>query len=173
VSLFVAAWPTEDIRRELTGLNITAVTPELRWVSPEDWHVTLAFLGSVPDDEHDQLAEVLRSIGASEARCDAVLGPETSLLGRHVLCVPVGGLDGLANVVRRATARFNRSPDHGRPFVGHLTLARSRRREAIPAVAAGMAVSSQWLVSQICLVSSTAGRHSARYTSIAIAAIEG
>jgi RNA 2',3'-cyclic 3'-phosphodiesterase len=171
--LFVAVWPTEKVLRDLSDvMAASTITPELRWVQRRDCHVTLAFLGSVPDDEHDQLTEVLQGIATSGLRCTAVLGPETSLLGPRVLQVPVTGLDDLADAVGRCTAPFNRSKDHARLFVGHLTLARARKGRPIPATATGLAVSSAWPVSEIRLVSSTGGPQGPRYTPTAFVALD-
>ncbi len=171
--LFVAVWPAEPVRRALSGARPTAATPDLRWVPPVNWHVTLAFLGDVPDDEHDELVEALRSIGASMPPCTAILGPETSVLGSQVLCVPVTGLDELASTVRACTAPFNRSSDRVEAFLGHLTLARTRRGRSVPRVATGVPICSAWPVSEIQLVSSTAGRQGAEYSPVALVSLDG
>jgi len=173
VRLFAGVWPTEPVLSALSDAGPWSSTPELRWVPPENWHVTLAFLGSVPDDEHDELVSALRSIGPSASPCTAMLGPETSVLGAHVLCVPVTGLDELASAVRRSTAPFNRSPDRDEPFVGHLTLARARRGRSVPRALIGVQVSSPWPVSEIRLVSSTTGARGAQYSPTAFVALDG
>jgi 2'-5' RNA ligase len=173
VRLFVAVWPAEPVLRILSGARPTEATPGLRWIPPVNWHVTLAFLGDVPDDEHDQLVGALRSIGASMPPCTATLGPETSVLGSQVLCVPVSGLDELAGTVRACTAPFNRSSDREEAFFGHLTLARTRRGRAIPRVATAVPICSAWPVSEIQLVSSTAGRQGAEYSPVALVALDG
>jgi 2'-5' RNA ligase len=171
--LFVAAWPAEPVLSILSGARPTVPTPGLRWVPPVKMHVTLAFLGDVPDDEHDQLAKALRSIGAATPHCTAVLGPETSVLGSRVLCVPVTGLDHLAATVRSSTAPFNRSSDREEAFFGHLTLARTRRGRSVPPVATGVSVCSAWPVSEIRLVSSTVGREGAEYSPMALVTLDG
>ena len=131
--LFVAAWPAESALGALADVRPITETPDLRWVPPVNWHVTLAFLGSVPDDEHDELVEALRSIGRSAPRCAAILGPETSVLGTRVLCVPVGGLGELALMVRECTAPFNRPVgSSGRDRrAGRLGMARDRDQAGV------------------------------------------
>jgi 2'-5' RNA ligase len=171
--LFVAAWPAESALGALADVRPITETPDLRWVPPVNWHVTLAFLGSVPDDEHDELVEALRSIGRLAPPCAAILGPETTVLGTRVLCVPVGGLGELALMVRECTAPFNRSKDREESFVGHLTLARANRGRSVPLVATGVPVSSVWPVTEIRLVSSTTRPDGAEYSQTALVALDG
>jgi 2'-5' RNA ligase len=93
-------------------------------VPPEQWHVTLRFLGRVDP------AEVLVALSsAALPRAEAQLGPRVARLGPGALVLPVSGLGGLAAAVRAATARIGDPPDR-REFTGHLTLARLRRGSA-------------------------------------------
>jgi 2'-5' RNA ligase len=158
------------------------MTADLRWVRPENWHVTLAFLGSVPDDELDALAAELRSIQSQGLRCAASLGPHTSTMGRSVLCLPTTGLDELAGAVRESTGPFSRAPDRDRPFAGHLTLARARRGRAVPDHAVGLPVSAggidgpvsmTWPVSEVRLVVSEEGRRGPEYSPLVLVALVG
>jgi len=119
--LFVAAWPTPDVRSALEALPRPA-EPGVRWVPPEQWHVTLRFLGEADPGE---VAEALGALRTDPAT--ATLGPAVSRLGRAVICVPVHGLEGLAAAVTTATGQVGEPPDP-RPFTGHLTLARLGRR---------------------------------------------
>ena len=171
--MFVAVWPTESVLSVLSGATLTSRTPELRWVPPTNWHVTLAFLGFVPDDEHHELVAALRSITPSASPCIATLGPETLVLGGHVLCVPVSGLDELARAVREYSAPFSRSADRDESFVGHLTLGRARRGRAVPHVVTGVAISTAWSVTEFRLVSSTTGPRGAEYSPTAFVRLDG
>lgn len=180
--LFVAVWPTDQVRDRLAEAIEALLTDELRWVKPENWHVTLAFLGSVPDDELDALVAVLRSIQAQALRCDAALGTHTSTIGRSVLCLPTSGLDELAGAVRESTGPFSRAPDRDRPFAGHLTLARTRRGRAVPGLAVGRPISAlgigapvsmTWPVSEVRLVASEEGREGTEYSPQAFVALAG
>jgi 2'-5' RNA ligase len=180
--LFVAVWPTDQVRDRLAGAIAAQETADLRWVKPENWHVTLAFLGSVPDDELDALAADLRSIQSQGLRCAASLGTHTATMGRSVLCLPTTGLDELARAVRESTGPFSRASDRDRPFAGHLTLARARRSRAVPdhavglavsTVGSGVAVSMTWLVSEVRLVVSEEGRQGTEYSPLAFVALAG
>jgi RNA 2',3'-cyclic 3'-phosphodiesterase len=164
VSVFVAAWPDETAVEALSGQLVQSLSGELRWVRPQDWHVTLAFLGSVPDDDVSGLVDALRSVSPSVLPATATMGPRTEVLGRGVLCLPVSGLDEIASSVREATGPFNRSSDWGRQFFGHLTLARSIGRRRIPRAVAGESIVVGWGVSEVRLVSSEVTSHGSRYT---------
>jgi 2'-5' RNA ligase len=131
--------------------------PGLRWTSPEQWHVTLRFLGSCEVDE------VLPAFSALSFPAGAVatLGPATERLGRAVLHVPVAGVDGLATVASPLP-----SPEAGRPFRGHITLGRAGERADIrPFV--GVPIGGSWPVGEVALVESHLGRGPARYEVLA------
>ena len=156
--LFVAAMPdgsTVDRLREACGGWPRPKVAGLRWTGPDQWHVTLRFLGSIDPGE---AAAALDGLGwaAAEAR----LGPATALLGRGVLMVPVGGVDGLAGAVAAATVDLGDLLED-RPFTGHLTLARSRGR--VPAGWEGRPVAGAFPVAEVCLVRSETLPEGARY----------
>jgi 2'-5' RNA ligase len=140
---------------------------DLRWVDPCDWHVTLSFLGSVPDDDVDGVLEALRGAADSAVSTTATLGPSTTRLGRSVLCVPVEGLGPLADAIRLAVTPFDHSPDRDAPYVGHLTLARARRGGSIPEKLVGRQVAGAWSVSEFCLVASTTDQQGPHYSPLA------
>lgn len=139
--------------------------PEVRWTTPEQWHVTLRFLGDVPDlaavaGALTTVPERLRAHHGGLVRAE--LGPAAAWFpGRQVLQVPVAGLDVLAAVVAEALEPWCGPPD--RPFVGHLTLARTRGRARGPLALAGGAVAATWEVAEVALLSSHLAAEGARY----------
>ncbi|MGH9137229.1 MAG: RNA 2',3'-cyclic phosphodiesterase [Acidimicrobiales bacterium] len=160
--LFVAAWPSAEIVASLQALERPEV-PEVRWTTPDQWHVTLRFLGDVDDAAATAANEAVDSIEGGG--CRAVVGPATRRLNPSVLVVPVAGLDRVAVEVGRALAGLGgrRADDDRRRFSGHLTLARSARRRPLPKSLAGVAVAGDWPVEEITLVRSHLGRGPARY----------
>jgi 2'-5' RNA ligase len=126
----------------------------VRWVPPEQWHLTLRFLGEADEDVAARALEALRATPAT-----AVLGPRVSRLGRDVVCLPVAGLDALAAAVADATAAVGEPPD--RRFSGHLTLARLRRRAACGVT--GTAFRATFPVDHVALVRSTLDAGGARH----------
>lgn len=189
--LFVAVWPSPEAHAALAALP-RPVTPAVRWTTPDQWHVTLRFLGEVPDP--DPVAEALHrlasaatpsSTGAADpgpavagptdaAAADAgsadagpaEMGPATAWFpGRRVLQVPVAGLDALAAAVDDVldpSAR-PRSP----AFSGHVTVARARGRGRGPASLAGSPCSASWPVPEVTLVRSFPGGGGSRYEVLA------
>jgi 2'-5' RNA ligase len=144
--LFVAAPLPRDVRHDLAQRLPRPPEPGVRWVPEEQWHVTLRFLG---DADEAQALGALDDLRAQPAT--ATLGPRVSRLGRDVVCLPVVGLDHIAQEVRRATAHVGEPP--GRPFVGHLTLARLRDRNACGIT--GTSIVLSFPVHEVVLVRST------------------
>ena len=163
--LFVAVWPPPAIVAALAALPRPA-RPGVRWTAPEQWHVTLRFLGEVADPE-----PVVAALEGIEARaCEAVLGPAVRALGREVAVVPVAGLDEVAAAVVGATAHLGK-PAPDRPFLGHLTVARARRGGDVRAVT-GAEVTGSWTVGEVALVRSHLSSSGARYEDVAVVPLD-
>jgi 2'-5' RNA ligase len=164
--LFVAAWPSPEVRAALRSIARDE-RPGLRWTPEESWHVTLRFLGEVPDPEPviDALAAELPGRGARPA----TLAGRTALLG-SVLVVPVDGLRSLATLVRLATSRLG-EPPRPDPFEGHVTVARGGRPGVDPELA-GRPVDAaplSWPVDEVAIVRSVVGgaEPGSRYETLA------
>jgi RNA 2',3'-cyclic 3'-phosphodiesterase len=138
VRLFVAAYPPvaacDDLAARLAGLRVTGAAERgvnTRLARRETWHLTLAFLGEVPDDRAARAAPALKRVAAAW-RADP---PRLRLAGGGrfgrgrftVLWVGVSGdeqaLARLARLIRRELKR-DRLPCDDRPFKAHLTVAR-------------------------------------------------
>ena len=156
--LFVAVWPPEEVLDLLAALERPEVTG-LRWTRRDQWHVTLRFLGGVPDP-----APVVEALaGLHLLAADAVLGPAVDRFGRRIVHVPVAGLEAIAAGVVGATARLGQPPDD-RPFHGHITLARVADRAKVDLrPLTGRAINAEWRVDAICLVESRLSPAGARY----------
>lgn len=161
--LFVAVWPPPPIVDALVDLPRPEL-PGLRWTTPEQWHVTLRFIGSVAGEQRHRFDAAWDAL-VLPVSAQARMGPATAWFGRHVLHVPVGGLDELAATVRRATADVCETPG-ARPFAGHITLARAKDRGSQAAALAGLAgvvLRGSWDVDELTLVSSRTEPDGARY----------
>lgn len=154
--LFVSVPPPPELIDAIAALP----RPELgvRWTQPEQWHVTLRFLGEV--DGPDRVVDAL--VAADLRAAIATVGPHAAMLGRSVVQLPVEGLDDLAEGVVTATAGIGRPPEK-RPFRGHLTLARTKGRIDVPRAPAAGA----WNVHAIDVVRSHLRRTGARYETVA------
>jgi 2'-5' RNA ligase len=156
--LFVAAWPPPAVVSVLEGMERPDVAG-LRWTGPDQWHVTLRFMGSVPDVEP--------AVGAFDAieavAATARMGPATGRFGDRVIHVPVGGLEEVAAAVVAATGAVGEPPDE-RPFHGHITLARPRGRARVDLRRlTGTPLAAEWPVESVTLVSSSTLAGGARY----------
>jgi 2'-5' RNA ligase len=177
VRLFVAVWPDADVHRMLAELPVER-GPGLRPVRPEQWHVTLRFLGDVEPDLVPALLEALASVATTEPPVVARLGPTTAWFGRGtVLQVPVGGLDRLAHAVRDATVGLVPMTVPDEPFTGHLTLARGNRRHRLDARAraalGGLVATGTLNVDEVALVASEPTPAGHRYASLGTVPLVG
>ena len=165
--LFVAVWLPAEAVATVAALD-RPPAPALRWTGPGQWHVTLSFLGAVADEAVGEVASGLARLEAEATR--AVLGPATRRLGRSLLMVPVAGLDAVAAAV---AAVVPAGPEAGRPFAGHLTLARAKRGGPVPGSLAGTPLSAAWAVTEVALVRSHLSTAGARYETVATAPLAG
>lgn len=155
--LFLAVWPPADIVASLAALP-RPETAELRWTTPDQWHVTLRFLGPT---EVVPVETALATVATAHAV--AALGPAVGRFGHRILHVPVAGLDTIASAVAAATADLGRPPED-RPFAGHLTLGRVAKGAGVDLRRfAGAAIDGHWDVTDICLVESRLSPAGARY----------
>lgn len=106
---------------------------DIRWAAEENWHITLAFLGDVPDYKTDDLADGLERAAGRQKPIDLQLtgsGAFPSVADARVLWTGVrdeaAALPHLATTTRAAANKAGVSVD-GRKFTPHLTLARLRR----------------------------------------------
>src|ERR1700754_212487 len=128
--LFVALTPPAAVVEELcraTGA-LRAQLPALRWARPEQWHLTLTFLGEVDDRSRTDLAERLARVAARAAPLTLSVGA-AGRFGDRVLWMRVHGeIDGLRQLAAsvRFAARRARLSVEDRPYRPHLTVARGR-----------------------------------------------
>ncbi|HEY3810401.1 MAG TPA: RNA 2',3'-cyclic phosphodiesterase [Acidimicrobiales bacterium] len=158
--LFVAVWPPAALVDQLRALE-RPVRSGLRWTTPDQWHITLRFVGSVDDTAEAQLRDALTGAAAGAGSADASAGPRLRALGNAVWVLPVTGLDSLAQIVQQATGDIGRPPAR-RPFRGHVTVARARHSRGLAGLPAG-SLSAQWTVDELTLVASDLHRDGARY----------
>lgn len=161
--LFVALRPPDEVLDLVEALPRPA-EPGVRYTTRDQWHVTLRFLG---DAEVSSAVAALDDLRAGPV--DVVLGPRVRRLGRGssaggVVVVPVAGVDGLAASIGRVTATIGAPPDP-RPFTGHLTIARVRRRGTCRI--AGAAIAASFTADEVQLVRSHLGADGARYQVVA------
>jgi 2'-5' RNA ligase len=124
----------------------------VRWTTEDQWHVTLRFFGAVDPTQLASLEQSLESVAAGSVATTAVAGPRPGPLSQHVWMLPVAGLAALADALGPAE----------RPFRGHITLARSKRRGGFAGLPTPE-IAETWLVDEFCLVKSDLLPGGARY----------
>ena len=162
--MFVALVPPPEVLEELRASTegLSGASPStVRWTRPEQWHVTLAFLGEVHDPTRAALADRL-------GRVAAVVAPFTlsvasaGRFGDRVLWAGVSGdtaaLHGVAASVRAAAAELRLATDD-RPYHPHLTLALTSGDGDLGGTVGTLAdfQSSLWTVDELCLVRTIRG----------------
>jgi 2'-5' RNA ligase len=156
--LFVAIWPPEDLLERFADIE-RPKDQGVKWVPPENLHITLRFLGDADVDEvSDRLDQVLLPAAT------AVLGPAFDLLGERSLVTPVTGIDDLAAVVRDAVRGLGTERERRR-FQGHITVARLARN-ARPHRSAGRPFDASFDVDEVALVASTLTDAGAVYETV-------
>ena len=166
--LFVAVVPPAAVRADLDlALGpLRGATGEPRWVPPERWHVTLLFLGAVPEERTAELASALGEAVAGTApltlriagagRFGAGHRPQVFWTG---LDGDVGALTGLADRLRDAPLGLGFTVE-GQPFRAHLTVGRWRPGRpadaTLPDRLAGYR-GPEWPVTEVALLASHLG----------------
>ena len=127
--LFFALWPDEPMREALTHAVRKAVRGSGgRPVSPSNLHLTLAFLGSVPEGRMAELVDAARAVGLPEPGAVEVrLDHLEHWAGPRVLCAapsePSAAAVKLAGALEQQLSAVGFSPDI-KPFRPHVTVAR-------------------------------------------------
>jgi 2'-5' RNA ligase len=141
VRLFVAVRPPAEATAHLDDfLDVRRSAAAFRWARPEQVHVTLAFLGDVPDYRYDELADLLAQTAARRTPFTTRIaggGAFPNAAAAKVLWAgldldPEGAaqLDRLAVGARGAGNQIGARVD-GMTFRPHVTLARLGRPEDV------------------------------------------
>jgi len=174
---FVAVVPPDDVLDAIDArlAPVRAAHDGLRWSRREQWHLTVRFLGAVPDV--DALVAAVRDALASVPRVGAVgLGGAGAFPNpRRASVVWFGVRDGVDDLTRVAAAVESASVAAGfapepRPFRAHLTVARlPRARDAGPVLEAlgDAPIGRPWPVDEVVVISSDTRATGAVYEDVA------
>jgi 2'-5' RNA ligase len=169
--LFVAIRPPEEVRDLL--IDAMDDRPELRWVSDDNLHLTLRFIGEVERPLADDVAAALAGVHFSsfELRVAGV-GTFEQRNGGALWAGgdPRGDVAALAARIERACQSAGLPPER-RAFHPHITLARWNRRSAAAAEALiernRALASPPFAVTSFTLYESRLSRHGAHYEAVA------
>jgi 2'-5' RNA ligase len=176
---FVAVRPPAAVLEAIgaTVARLEATIPDVRWAAPEQWHVTLQFLGNRADV--DAVASALTGVD--------VRGGEAQLGGGGAFSSPrrasvawLGVNEGTELLTTLADAVSTRLTPLGhereaRPFHPHITVARARGRSTFDARAFVAAVppviGPAWTVAEVIVYESVLRRAGAQYVERATIAL--
>lgn len=181
--LFVALDPSEPVRRRIAAMQSDLRraagrhADEVRWVAPENVHLTLQFLGAVPEERLDDLRGALAAAaGAARPLSLEVKGAGGFPSARRprVLWLGLGGeveaLAALAADLGRRLAPLGFPPED-RPLSPHLTLGRAREGRGAPGLGGALAQvagmeAAPWRADAILLYRSQLSPSGARYEAL-------
>jgi 2'-5' RNA ligase len=188
--LFVALEPSEAVRRRVAalaaGIRQAAgrAADEVRWVAEENLHLTLQFLGAVPEE---RVADVQGAVVAAAATARALslevkgAGGFPNARRPRALWLGLGGdVDALASLVAglgRRLAPLGFAPE-SRPFSPHLTVGRARDGRGAPGLGGALAAAAQgegvaWRAAELTLFESHLSPRGPRYEAIQRAPLGG
>jgi 2'-5' RNA ligase len=182
--LFVALEPPEPVRRRLGALQAelrraaSRAPDEIRWVPPENVHLSLQFLGAVPEERVAGVETALRAAAKTSRSLALELkgaGGFPSARRPRVLWAGVGGdvaaLGAFVEELGRRLAPLGFPPEE-RAFSPHLTLGRARDTRGAPGLAGALAHAAgadgaPWRAVEVVLFESHLSPKGPRYEAIA------
>jgi 2'-5' RNA ligase len=181
--LFVALEPPDPVRRRLAAAQGELRSAggrhadEVRWVAPERMHLTLQFLGSVPeerlDDVRDAVAEAAAASVPLRLEVRGAGGFPSARRPRAIWGGVAGDLEGLRVLVLelgRALGPLG-FPAGGRAFTPHFTFGRSRDGRGAAGLGGAIAAAAgaepvPWRVDEVVLFRSHLGQGGSRYEAL-------
>jgi len=181
--LFVALEPAEPVRRRIAaaaaGLRRAAgrAASEVRWVPDENVHLTLQFLGAVPEERVEAVVAVLAAAAAAARPLSLEVkgaGGFPNARRPRVVWLGLGGdvaaLSAFAADLGRRLAPLGFPPE-ARPFSAHLTLGRAREARGAPGLGGALAAAAEeegiaWRVTDLVLFESHLSPRGPRYEAL-------
>jgi RNA 2',3'-cyclic 3'-phosphodiesterase len=165
-----------DLRMAVDALRVTASADadDLRWIDPQEWHLTLAFMGPTAAEEVPRLIAALSEVAGNHAPFSIPTGGLGAFPSRREVRILWYGLaDRSRRLAELAIAvRIAVGCETASPFRAHLTLARAHgdRGVAVPAPTWKMPMpAGQLAVEEVVLYRSHLGAGPARYEILAAA----
>ena len=182
--LFVALDPPDLVRHRLAALESDLQraagrgSGDVKWVAVENVHLTLQFLGAVPDGRVDPVKAAVAAAAADAQPLRLELrgaGGFPDARRARVLWAGVGGdvaqLAALVVALGRRLGPLGFAPEE-RPFSPHFTLGRARDPRGAPGLAAALALAAEapgvpWRATEVLLFQSFLSPKGPRYEAIA------
>ena len=181
--LFVAIPVPDQVREEMIGIQseLRSLAPPgvVRWATPEQFHLTLRFLGDVSSDRMAALREAVRAVCSGVPRLPLRargIGLFPNAHSPRVIWVGINDsvpLTDLQTQIEQAVRPFATGPG-GQHFAGHVTLGRFKpfKGPGIVELAARVAamkdrIFGEWTAQKVEIIRSELSSSGARYTTLA------
>ena len=186
IRAFIAITPPTTLQQTVADVRqvFQRLSPPWRWVTPDHIHLTLRFLGDVPDESVPSLLQAMAQAAQDQ--------PAFPLRAQALGCFPHParprvlwvGLDDPSQSLGRLNERLMAAltplgfPPEDRPFHPHLTLARAQSRtppnRLLPVLQTYQGRDfGEFLVTQFHLVRSQLQRGGARHTILHSVTLQG
>jgi RNA 2',3'-cyclic 3'-phosphodiesterase len=182
IRTFIAIKPPEywieHLAEAAKRLKKELQSKEIKWLQPEQLHITLRFLGYILPDEVPIVVQALNRVAqTTEAFVlrGGALGCFPTVRRARVLWVGVEDQEQRTDELRKLVAQETRAigePPEERDFTPHLTLARIRQLDRSEAemleraVSRPVAILTDWKVSEVLLMQSHLSSTGARYEGL-------
>ncbi len=160
---------------------LRAREPRVRWVKPENWHITLKFLGDIPEEDCTAIMHAMAQVCTGEAPLSVSftrLGVFPNLHNPRILWLGMDDAAGtrmqhlrqnIQNALHTRNAR--RYPLEKRAFAAHLTLGRIKTPRDVTDLHALLTECSTlttrpFFIDRMVLKKSTLTPHGAHYSDI-------
>jgi 2'-5' RNA ligase len=169
--LFVALWPEESLQEALLAESARFAALGRR-LPARNLHVTLAFLGAVPRERVDDIAEAMRT--AEPPACALVIDRLGYFKASRILWAGASEVpEALMQYQRRLCKRLRSARLHSeeRAFKLHVSLLRDATRPAPEQMQTGLRL--DWSVKDVALVASAQTAEGSRYRVLTRVAASG
>ena len=168
--LFVALDLPAEARAALVEWQRQLEHPDVRLVAPEALHVTLVFLGHLPEEEIPRIAEAIEPPPAEApvltAKAVKPVPPRRPRLFALDLADEGERAGGIQASVSEALEGLGLYEPEKRPFWPHVTLARVRKGARVPRIDARKPPSEPWVAEAVTLYRSRLSPKGARYEAL-------
>ncbi len=169
--LFFASWPDDAARHRLAAAVRQFVPAGAgRPQRPDQWHLTLEFLGDVPESRLQDVLDTAAAAAAGALGCELEFDQLQHWKRPQVLCLAASLTpDPLAALVLslRSELLLRGFTPEARPFSPHVTLARRILQSLPPEAGERLVQPLHWPVRAFALVQSVTGPEGARYVELA------
>ena len=181
IRTFVAVLLDEEIRGRISGVQerVMKLASNVKWVAPENFHVTLKFLGNVRLDRVSVVQSAVDEVARGFAAFDlSIAGVGLFPTPKRPRVIWVGGEEGREQLTALAKELETRLVKVGfekeeKPFRSHITIGRVKEGKPVEGLAEGLEeIDTSGLgtqrVASIAIMESVLGRGGPSYTPLSV-----